>query len=98
MKKKVLSGAIGPPADAPKLLAWTWGLIGCPEPSRGVKSLTAVSRLFCPNQNAVPCSWFVPLFVVVVISVTCMNSALLLAELTLNSPIDSTDGNSSRDG
>ena len=39
-----------------------------------------------------------PLRVVVVRSVTCMNSALLLAERTLNSSIDSTDGNSSRDG
>src|SRR5262245_5931371 len=87
-----------PPEEAPKLLAWTWGLIGCPLESRGVKSLTAVNLLFCPNQNPVPWSWFVPLLVVVVTSVTCMNSALLLPALTLNSSIDSTDGNSSFDG
>ncbi len=36
--------------------------------------------------------------VVVVMSVTCMNSALLLAVATLNSSMDSTDGNNSRDG
>jgi hypothetical protein len=40
----------------------------------------------------------VPLRLVVVMSVTCMNSALLFAVVTLNSSIDSTDGNSSLDG
>ena len=50
------------------------------------------------NQNADPLSLFVPLLVVVVMSVACMNSALLPAEVTLNSPIDSTDGSRSRWG
>ena len=49
------------------------------------------------NQNPEPWKLLVPLLVVVVTSVTCMNSALLLAELTLNSSIDSTDGNMSRE-
>ena len=57
--------------------------------------VVALSALSWLNQKPVPCSWLVPLSVVVVRSVTCMNSALLFADVTLNSSIDSTDGNSS---
>jgi UDP-glucose 4-epimerase len=44
------------------------------------------------------CAQVGPARVVVVRSVTCMNSALLLALATLNSSIDSTDGKRSFDG
>ena len=97
-KKNVRFLTTGPPPEAPKLLVRTFGLIALPAASLGAKRLTQLSALSLMNQNPVPCNWFVPLLLVVVMSVTCMNSALLFALLTLNSSIDSTDGNISRAG
>src|SRR2546426_4830213 len=97
-KKNVRLRTIGPPAVAPAVFALTSGLIGRPFASRGANWSTLANLLFWLNQNADPCSLLVPLLVVVVMSVACMYSALFPAAVTLNSSIDSTDGNRSRIG
>ena len=88
------------PAARQRRSCWSGclGLIALPAASLGANRLTLLSALSLMNQNPVPRNWLVPLLLVVVTSVTCMNSALLFALLTLNSSIDSTDGNISRAG
>ena len=75
-----------------------FGLIALPAASLGANRLTLLSALSLMNQKPVPRNRLLPLLLVVVTSVTCMNSALLFALLTLNSSIDSTEGNISRAG
>ena len=89
---------MGPPAVPPAVFALISGLIGLPCASRGANRLTLENLLFWLNQKADPFTRFVPLLVVVVTSVACIYSALFPAVVTLNSSIDSTDGNRSRIG
>src|SRR5438034_6822024 len=86
---------MGPPAVPPAVFALISGLIGFPCASRGANRLTLENLLFWLNQKADPFTRFVPLLVVVVTSVACMYSALFPAVVTLNSSIDSTEGNRS---
>src|SRR5262245_21275703 len=69
-KKNVRLRITGPPADAPNALVRTLGLIGSPAAFLGVNCVTPSRALSWKNQNVDPCSTFVPLLLVVVMSVT----------------------------